>query len=358
MEFDKEKIVESLRSVNMPGTSQDIVSMGGIREVRVDGSKVQVEAVIFSPALNMRRKVENQIKYLIEKLYPQAGVSVNVGSEKPGDDPVAPVETSISQVKHIIAVASGKGGVGKSTVSANLAVALSRAGYKVGLVDADIYGPSMPIMFDVENAMPTAVEQDGKDMMTPIEAYGIKLQSIGFFAKPDQAMAWRGAMATKALQQMIFETQWGELDFMLIDMPPGTGDVHLTLTGSLPLTGAIIVTTPQNVALNDARRGIELFLNKNINVPIVGLIENMAYFTPAELPENKYYIFGREGGKALAADYKVPFLGEIPLVQSIREASDAGRPAALEANTPIGKAFAQIAGKVAEFAQKSEVEQQ
>lgn len=352
MDFEKEKIVEALRPVNMPGTSQDIVTMGGVRDVRTDGNRVHVEAVIFSPALNMRRKVENQIKYLVEKLYPGAEVTVAVGSEKPQDDPIAPVETSIARVRHIIAVASGKGGVGKSTVSANLAVALSGAGYRVGLVDADIYGPSMPIMFDVEGAMPTAVEQDGKDMMTPIEAYGIKLQSIGFFAKPDQAMAWRGAMATKALQQMVFETKWDELDYMLIDMPPGTGDVALTLTGSLPLTGAIIVTTPQNVALNDARRGIELFLNKNINVPIVGLIENMAYFTPAELPENRYYIFGREGGKALAADYKVPFLGEIPLVQSIREASDAGRPVALDGDTPLGRAFAQIAAQVADFAQK------
>ena len=352
MDFDKEKIVEALRPINMPGTSQDLVTMGGVRKVEVDGRRIYIEAVVFTPALNMRRKVENQIKYLVEKLYPEAEVSATVGSEKPQDDPIAPIETSISRVRHIIAIASGKGGVGKSTVAANLAVALGKAGYRVGLVDADIYGPSMPIMFDVEGAMPTAVEQDGKDMMTPIEAYGIKLQSIGFFARPDQAMAWRGAMATKALQQMVFETQWGELDYLLIDMPPGTGDVPLTLTGSLPLTGAIIVTTPQNVALNDARRGIELFLNKNIHVPIVGLIENMAYFTPAELPQNRYYIFGRSGGKALAADYKIPFLGEIPLVQSIREASDAGRPVALDGDSPMGRAFADIAAKVVEFASR------
>ena len=354
MDFDKEKIVEALRPINMPGTSQDIVAMGGVRDVRTEGDKVHVEAVIFSPALNMRRKVENQIKYLVEKLYPGAQVTATVGSEKPQADPIAPVETSVARVRHIIAVASGKGGVGKSTVSANLAVALSKAGYRVGLVDADIYGPSMPVMFDVEDAMPTAIAgQDGKDMMTPIEAYGIRLQSIGFFAKPDQAMAWRGAMATKALQQMLFETQWDELDYLLIDMPPGTGDVALTLTGSLPLTGAIIVTTPQNVALNDARRGIELFLNKNINVPIVGLIENMAYFTPAELPENRYYIFGRDGGKALAADYGIPLLGEIPLVQSIREAADAGRPVALDENAPQGRAFAEIAAKVVEFSEQT-----
>ena len=356
MDFDKEKIVEALRPIQMPGTSTDIVAAGGVRGVEVSGNKIHVEAVIFSPALNMRRKVENQIAYLLEKLYPQSEITARVGSEKPQDDPIAPVETSISRVRHIVAVASGKGGVGKSTVSANLAIALAQAGYRVGLVDADIYGPSMPIMFDCEDAMPAAVEVDGKDMMTPIEAYGVKLQSIGFFAKPDQAMAWRGAMATKALQQIIFETKWDELDYLLIDMPPGTGDIHLTLTGSLPLTGAIIVTTPQNVALNDARRGIELFENKNINVPVIGVIENMAYFTPAELPDNKYYIFGRGGGRALATDYNVPFLGEIPLVQSIREAGDAGRPVALEGNTPLGEAFAAIAASVDDYARRSEME--
>ena len=353
MELDKEKIIEALRPIIMPGTADDIVKAGGIRQVNLEGNKVHVEAVVFTPALNMRRKTENQIKYLVGKLYPDAEVTASVGSEKPQDDAITPVETSISKVRHIIAIASGKGGVGKSTLSANLAIALAQSGYKVGLVDADIYGPSMPIMFDAENAMPTAVEWEGKDMMSPIEAHGVKLQSIGFFAKQGQAMAWRGAMATKALQQMIFETVWGELDFLLIDMPPGTGDIHLTLTGALPLTGAIIITTPQSVALNDAKRGIELFRNENINVPIVGVVENMSYFTPAELPDNKYYIFGREGGRNLAADYGVPFLGEIPLVQSIREASDAGRPVALSGDTPMGRAFAALAEKVARYSEKS-----
>ncbi|MBQ1968173.1 MAG: P-loop NTPase [Flavobacteriales bacterium] len=353
MNIEKEKILEALRPIMMPSTSMDIVDAGGIRDIMIEDDAVHVEAVIFSPAMNMRRKTENQIIYLIEKLYPQARITVHVGSEKPADDKIAPVETSISHVKHIIAIASGKGGVGKSTLSANLAIALSRKGYRVGLVDADIYGPSMPIMFNVEDAMPVAVREGDKDMMAPIEAYGVKLQSIGFFAKAGQAMAWRGAMATKALQQMIFETVWGELDFLLIDMPPGTGDIHLTLTGALPLTGAIVITTPQNVALNDAQRGIELFRNDNINVPVIGIVENMSYFTPAELPENKYYIFGKHGGKNLAEDYGIPFLGEIPLVQSIREAADAGQPIALVDDSPLSKAFADVADSIVLYAEKS-----
>ncbi|MDD4819733.1 MAG: Mrp/NBP35 family ATP-binding protein [Flavobacteriales bacterium] len=353
MIYDKEKIIEALRPIMMPGTSSDIVDAGGVRGVTIKGDDIHVDAVVFSPAMNVRKKTENQIIYLLAKIYPEANISATVGSEKPADDKIAPVETSISKVRHIIAIASGKGGVGKSTLSANLAIALAQKGYKVGLVDADIYGPSMPIMFNVENAMPSAVQVDGKDMMTPTEAYGVKLQSIGFFAKAGQAMAWRGAMATKALQQMIFETVWDELDFMLIDMPPGTGDIHLTLTSALPLTGAIIITTPQNVALNDAQRGIELFKNENINVPIIGIVENMSYFTPAELPNNKYYIFGRHGGKNLAADYDIPFLGEIPLVQSIREASDAGSPVALSKGTPLSDAFSSLADSVVKYAEDS-----
>ncbi len=353
MNIEKEKILEALRPIMMPSTSMDIVDAGGIRDIMIEDNAIHIEAVIFSPAMNMRRKTENQIIYLIEKLYPEARITAHVGSEKPADDKIAPVETSISRVKHIIAIASGKGGVGKSTLSANLAIALSRKGYKVGLVDADIYGPSMPIMFNVEDAMPIAVREGDKDMMAPIEAYGVKLQSIGFFAKAGQAMAWRGAMATKALQQMIFETVWGELDFLLIDMPPGTGDIHLTLTGALPLTGSIIITTPQNVALNDAQRGIELFRNDNINVPVIGIVENMSYFTPAELPENKYYIFGKHGGKNLAEDYDIPFLGEIPLVQSIREAADAGQPIALVDDSPLSKAFADVADSIVLYAEKS-----
>jgi ATP-binding protein involved in chromosome partitioning len=244
-------------------------------------------------------------------------------------------------------VASGKGGVGKSTVTANLAVSLAKMGFKVGILDADIYGPSMPIMFDVENEKPLSIEIDGKSKMKPIESYEIKILSIGFFTQPNQAVIWRGPMAAKALNQMIFDAHWGELDFMLVDLPPGTGDIHLSIVQSLPITGAVVVSTPQNVALADAKKGVNMFMSEAINVPVLGIVENMAYFTPAELPDHKYYIFGQDGAKNLAIDLNVPLLGEIPLVQSIREAGDYGRPAALQQNTLIEEAFESLAREVA-----------
>ena len=321
MDFDKEKIVEALRPIQMPGTSTDIVAAGGVRGVEVSGNKIHVEAVIFSPALNMRRKVENQIAYLLEKLYPQAEITARVGSEKPQDDPIAPVETSISRVRHIVAVASGKGGVGKSTVSANLAIALAQAGYRVGLVDADIYGPSMPIMFDCEDAMPAAVEVDGKDMMTPIEAYGVKLQSIGFFAKPDQAMAWRGAMATKALQQIIFETKWDELDYLLIDMPPGTGDVPLTVFQSLPVDGIIIVTTPQDLVTMIVKKAFNMA--KMMNIPVLGLLENMSYVLCPDCGR-QIKVFGESHIDETAKELGVPVLGRIPMEEKTAKLVDEG----------------------------------
>ena len=254
----------------------------------------------------------------------------------------------IPGIKNIVAVASGKGGVGKSTVTANLAVTLAKMGFKVGILDADIYGPSIPIMFDVAQERPLSVTQDGKSKMKPVENYGIKVLSIGFFTKPDQAVIWRGPMAAKALNQLIFDAAWGEIDFMLIDLPPGTGDIHLSIMQSMPITGAVIVSTPQTVALADARKGVAMFKQENIQVPVLGIIENMAYFTPEELPNNKYYIFGKEGAKHLAADLDIPFLGEIPLVQSIREAGDAGRPAALQEDSPIAKAFEKVTQQVVE----------
>jgi ATP-binding protein involved in chromosome partitioning len=251
-------------------------------------------------------------------------------------------------VKNIIAIASGKGGVGKSTVASNLAVALALNGAKVGLVDADIYGPSVPIMFDVMDEKPMIKQKDGKNYIIPVEAYGVKLLSIGFFADTSQAIVWRGPMASKALNQMFADADWGDLDYMLIDLPPGTGDIHLSLVQAVPLTGAIVVSTPQQVALADAQKGVSMFKMPNINVPVLGIIENMAYFTPAELPENKYYIFGKDGAKNLAERIGVPLLGEIPLVQSIREAGDAGRPAALQENTPLAKVFKDMAQRVAQ----------
>src|SRR5690606_11221935 len=245
---------------------------------------------------------------------------------------------AIPGIQNIVAVASGKGGVGKSTVTSNLAVTLAKMGFKVGILDADIYGPSIPIMFDVENERPLAVNIDGKSKMKPVENYGVKVLSIGFFTRPDQAVVWRGPMAAKALNQMIFDAHWGELDFMLIDLPPGTGDIHLSIMQSLSITCAVLVSTPQKVALSDGKQGVAMFQQESINVPVLGIIENMAYFTPEELPNNKYYIFGKEGAKNLAEDLQVPFLGEIPLVQSIREAGDAGRPAAMQTATVLEKA--------------------
>jgi ATP-binding protein involved in chromosome partitioning len=253
---------------------------------------------------------------------------------------------SIPGISNIIAVASGKGGVGKSTITANLAVSLAKMGFKVGVLDADIYGPSMPIMFDVESAKPISIEVDGKSKMQPISSYGVELLSIGFFTKPDQAVIWRGPMAAKALNQMIFDANWGELDFLLIDLPPGTGDIHLSIMQSLPITGAVVVSTPQAVALADAKKGVSMFLSEAVKVPVLGIIENMAYFTPEELPENKYYIFGKEGAKNLASDLQVPLLGEVPLVQSIREAGDYGRPAALQTASPLEKIYEEIARNV------------
>ncbi len=253
---------------------------------------------------------------------------------------------AIPGIKNIVAVASGKGGVGKSTVTANLAVSLAKMGFKVGVLDADIYGPSMPIMFDVELERPISVNVDGKSKMKPVENYGVQILSIGFFTKPDQAVVWRGPMASKALNQMIFDADWGELDFLLLDLPPGTGDIHLSIMQSLPITGAVVVSTPQNVALADAKKGVAMFQQESINVPVLGIIENMAYFTPEELPDNKYYIFGKEGAKHLAADLQVPLLGEIPIVQSIREAGDYGRPAAMQEGTILETSFKELTKNV------------
>jgi ATP-binding protein involved in chromosome partitioning len=282
-------------------------------------------------------------------VYDKAKITVNLKVEAPAPPKANVIKGNpIPGIKNIVAVASGKGGVGKSTVTANLAVTLSKMGFKVGVLDADIYGPSMPIMFDVAEEKPLAVTIDGKSKMKPIENYGVKILSIGFFTQPDQAVVWRGPMAAKALNQMIFDAHWGEIDFLLLDLPPGTGDIHLSIMQSLPITGAVVVSTPQNVALADAKKGVAMFQQESINVPVLGIIENMAYFTPEELPDNKYYIFGKEGAKHLSEDLKVPFLGEIPLVQSIREAGDVGRPAALQTATQLEQAFEEITRNVVE----------
>lgn len=344
MKLHKQDIYKALETITVPGEGQNMVESGALKNVVTFADEVIVDITIKNPSLQAKKKTEVDILKTIHRdVYEKAKITVNVKVEAPAK-PVTNVikGKAIPGIQNIIAVASGKGGVGKSTVTANLAVTLSKMGFKVGILDADIYGPSIPIMFDVINERPLAVTIDGKSKMKPVENYGVKVLSIGFFTKPDQAVVWRGPMASKALNQMIFDAAWGELDFMLLDLPPGTGDIHLSIMQSLPITGAVVVSTPQNVALADAKKGVAMFQQDSINVPVLGIIENMAYFTPEELPENKYYIFGKEGAKNLAEDLDTPFLGEIPLIQSIREAGDLGRPAALQTATPLEQAFEKI----------------
>ncbi len=346
MKLDRKEILKALETITIAGEGKNMVDSGAVKNVITFGDEVVVDLVLSTPAMHIKKRAEDDIKKLIHEQFSAAAeVKVNIKVEAK-ENPNEIKGKSIPGISNVIAVASGKGGVGKSTITANLAVSLAKMGFKVGVLDADIYGPSMPIMFDVENEKPISIEVDGKSKMKPIESYEIKILSIGFFTSPSQAVIWRGPMAAKALNQMIFDADWGDLDFMLIDLPPGTGDIHLSIMQSMPITGAVIVSTPQAVALADARKGISMFLSDSINVPVLGIIENMAYFTPEELPENKYYIFGKEGAKNLAEDLQVPFLGEVPLVQSIREAGDYGRPAALQTASPLEKVFEEIARNV------------
>lgn len=353
MKLDKKEILKALESISVAGEGKNMVESGAIQNVLTFGDEVVVEVLLSTPALHIKKRAEVDIMKIIhEKVYEKAKIKVNIkvdaqaaASEK-AVNPNLIKGKNIPGISNIVAIASGKGGVGKSTVTANLAVTLAKMGFSVGVLDADIYGPSMPIMFDVENEKPQSVEVNGKSKMKPVESYEIKILSIGFFTKPDQAVIWRGPMASKALNQMIFDADWGQLDFMLIDLPPGTGDIHLSIMQALPITGAVVVSTPQAVALADAKKGVAMFANESINVPVLGIIENMSYFTPEELPDNKYYIFGKEGARNLAEDLNVPFLGEIPLVQSIREAGDYGRPAALQTGSPLEAAFEDLARSV------------
>lgn len=346
MKLDRKEILKALETITIAGEGKNMVESGAVKNVITFGDEVVVDLVLSTPAMHIKKRAEDDIKKLIhEQFSADAVVKVNIKVEAK-ENPNEIKGKSIPGISNVIAVASGKGGVGKSTITANLAVSLAKMGFKVGVLDADIYGPSMPIMFDVENEKPISIDVNGKSKMKPVESYEIKLLSIGFFTSPSQAVIWRGPMAAKALNQMIFDADWGELDFMLIDLPPGTGDIHLSIMQSMPITGAVIVSTPQAVALADARKGISMFLSESINVPVLGIIENMAYFTPEELPENKYYIFGKEGAKNLAEDLQVPFLGEVPLVQSIREAGDYGRPAALQTDSTLEKVFEEIARNV------------
>ncbi len=307
MKLDRKEILKALETITIAGEGKNMVESGAVKNVLTFGDEVVVDLVITTPAMHIKKRAEDDIKKLIhEQFSPEINVKVNIKVEVP-ENPNQIKGKAIPGISNIIAVASGKGGVGKSTVTANLAVTLAKMGFKVGVLDADIYGPSMPIMFDVETEKPISIEVDGKSKMKPIESYEIKLLSIGFFTSPSQAVIWRGPMAAKALNQMIFDAAWGELDFMLIDLPPGTGDIHLSIMQSLPVTGAVVVSTPQAVALADAKKGVAMFMSDAINVPVLGIIENMAYFTPEELPNNKYYIFGKEGAKNLSEDLQVPF---------------------------------------------------
>lgn len=350
MKLQKQQILDALKTITAPGAAENMVDSGAVTNVLTFGDEVVVDITITNPTLQARKKTEVDIlKTIHDKVYAKAQVKVNVKVQAPATPDKNEIKgKAIPGIKNIIAVASGKGGVGKSTVTANLAVSLSKMGFKVGVLDADIYGPSIPIMFDVVNERPLSVTVDGKSKMKPIHNYGVDVLSIGFFTKPDQAVIWRGPMAAKALNQMIFDAAWGELDFLLLDLPPGTGDIHLSIMQALPITGAVVVSTPQNVALADARKGVAMFQQESINVPVLGIIENMAYFTPEELPENKYYIFGKEGAKHLANDLEVRLLGEIPLVQSVREAGDVGRPAALQEDSAIATAFETLTRNVVE----------
>ncbi|MAZ26612.1 MAG: chromosome partitioning protein [Cytophagaceae bacterium] len=343
MKIDKKDVLKALEKITAPGEGKNLVESGAVTNVMVFGDEVVVDVTIDNPSLQARKKTEVEIlKCIHREVYEKAKIKVNVKVEAPEKTTNEIKGKPIPGIQNIIAVASGKGGVGKSTITANTAVTLAKMGFKVGVLDADIYGPSIPMMFDVEYERPLAVKVDGKQKMKPVENYGVKVLSIGFFTRPDQAVIWRGPMASKALNQMIFDADWGTLDFLLIDLPPGTGDIHLSIMQAMPVTGALVVSTPQNVALADARKGVAMFQQDSINVPVLGIVENMAYFTPQELPDNKYYIFGQDGAKNLAADLGVEFLGQVPLVQGIREAGDVGRPAALQTATPLEEAFEEI----------------
>lgn len=347
MKFTKQDIQNALKTLTVPGEGKNMIESQAVKNIVVFGDEVIVDITISNPSLQAKKRTEVDImKTIHELVYPKAKIQVNVKVEATSTPKNEIKGKPIPGIKHIIAVASGKGGVGKSTVTSNMAVTLAKMGFKVGVLDADIYGPSIPLMFDVAQERPLAVQVDGASKMQPVENYGVKILSIGFFTKPNQAVVWRGPMAAKALNQMIFDAAWGELDFLLIDLPPGTGDIHLSIMQSLPITGAVVVSTPQNVALADAKKGVAMFQQDSINVPVLGIVENMAYFVPEELPDHKYYIFGQEGARHLATDLEVPFLGEIPIVQSIREAGDFGRPAAMQSNTPLESSFTDITQNV------------
>ena len=337
-----EDVLKALSTVQEPDLGKDLVTLNMVKDVEINGNEISFTVVLTTPACPLkeliRRDCENAVKALGENVLVRVNFTSDTTSKR--TDP----KTVLPRVKNIIAVVSGKGGVGKSSVASNLAIALSKGNAKVGLMDADIYGPSVPIMFGVRGQRPMMVEVEGKGMIVPLEKHGIKIMSIGLLVDEKNAVVWRGPMASSAIRQFVTDVYWDELDYLVIDMPPGTGDIHLTLMQLVPVTGVIVVTTPQDVALADAKKGIAMFGQAQLNVPLIGLVENMSYFTPAELPDNKYYIFGKNGGKRLAEEYEIPFLGQIPIVQSIREGGDIGIPVMMSDDEITKKAFLQFAG--------------
>lgn len=341
----KEQVLSALSHVEEPDLKKDLVTLNMIEDIIIEGNHLTFSVVLTTPACPLKALIENACRnaiahFISKEIVVDVKMTSRVTTQK---------NQPLSNIRNIIVVASGKGGVGKSTVSTNLALGLAKSGARVGLIDADIYGPSIPIMFGLETARPNATQTpEGKTRIEPIEKYGIKLLSIGFFTDPNQPIPWRGPMASNAIKQLFNDADWGELDYLVVDLPPGTGDIHITLTQTYPVAGAVIVTTPQNVALSDAKKGIGMFLMEAINVPILGIVENMSYFTPAELPDNKYYIFGEGGGRKLAEMYHTAFLGEIPLVKSISDAGDSGSPVILDEHNPMSAAFLDLAERVAQ----------
>lgn len=346
MVFTKEQILKALSTVQEPDLKKDLVTLNMIKDVQTEGNKISFTVVLTTPACPLKELIKSSCidaihKHVSADAKVEVHMTADVTSARTSAGPMLP------GVKNIIAISSGKGGVGKSTVTANLAIALTKLGAKVGLIDADIFGPSMPTMFDLEDVRPSVIQENGKNFIIPVKQYGVELMSIGFLTPPDHAMVWRGPMASSALKQFFSDCKWGELDYLLIDLPPGTSDIHLTLVQTVSVTGAIVVTTPQKVALADAQRGLGMFRQPQINVPVLGVVENMAYFTPLELPDNKYFIFGENGGKGFAESNNVPLLGQIPLVQGIRECGDNGKPAAMQ-NDLIAEAFRELAETLAQ----------
>jgi ATP-binding protein involved in chromosome partitioning len=342
----QEQVLAALSHVIEPDLRKDIVTLGLVSGIEITGeNSLKLKVSVANPAMHNKKRMQEAVLFTLQRLL-HKDIQAEIDIEALPKDRDPSLRKVLPQVKHIVAIASGKGGVGKSTVTANLAIALKNQGFAVGIIDADIFGPSVPILFDVEDQKPVSVTIDGKSWISPVENHGIKLMSIGFFADPNQAIVWRGPMASKALEQMVKDVYWGELDYLLIDLPPGTSDIHLSMVQAAPLSGVVIVSTPQKVALADAQKGVQMFNLPTLKTPILGIVENMAYFTPEELPNKKYYLFGKDGAKQLAETLHVPFLGEVPLLQDIREHADAGKPIGLEPLHPASKAFAQIALKL------------